>query len=186
VEIAIVEGDEAAMIAKLQRGDVDLAFTYEMHVDATIAFEPVASLPTYVLVPEAHALAGRASLSLADLAGQPFILLDLPLSREYLLSLFADQGVAPEIAARSENPETVRSLVACGFGFALMTARPANRAALNGYGLAYVALEGGRPPLAVGIATLKGIRKVRAAQAFEAYVRARVAQTGLPGLAPLA
>lgn len=186
VEVSIVEGDEAAMIARLQRGDIDLAFTYQLHVDASIAFEPVAALPTHVVLPAAHPLAARDALALHELAGEPFILLDLPLSREYLLSLFASDGVSPRIAARSENPETVRSLVACGFGFALMTSRPANRAALNGYGLAYVPLEGGRPPLAVGIATLKGSRKVRAAQAFEAFVKARVAAGGLPGLAPMA
>jgi DNA-binding transcriptional LysR family regulator len=86
-------------------------------------------------------------VQLSQLADLPFILLDLPLSREYFMSVFLRENIVPNIIARSEYPEAVRSYVASGFGFSLATARPRNKAALNGRPLAYVPLAGDHPPM---------------------------------------
>ena len=60
-------------------------------------------------------------------AREPHILLDLPLSREYFLQLFGEAGLEPNVAQRSEHPETIRTLVANGFGYAIVNALPAHR-----------------------------------------------------------
>lgn len=183
VKLSVVEGDEAALLSKLRRAEISLAITYALNVTDDIAFEPLAELPTYILLSADHPLANRQSLALADLAEEPFILLDLPLSREYFFSMFMSQEITPNIVAGSEYPETVRSYVASGFGYSLATARPATKLALNGKPLVYIPLEGSYAPMVLGMASLKGLRKTRAAEAFEEHCRRLVTTDALPGMA---
>lgn len=184
VRLNVTEGDEASLLANLRRAEINLALTYAIHVTQEIDFEPLAELPTYIVLAADHPLADRKWLSLKELENEPFILLNMPLSQDYFRSLFAREGVTPNVAAQSDLPETVRSYVASGFGFSLMTARPANRSALNGRPLAYVRLKGDNPPMTLGVATLKGLRKTSAALAFEAYCREAISTDKLPGVAP--
>ncbi|HEX4766791.1 MAG TPA: LysR substrate-binding domain-containing protein [Lichenihabitans sp.] len=184
VKLATLEGDEQSLLTNLRRAEISLALTYLLNVTQDIEFEPLARLPTYILLPADHRLAARRAIALAELADEPFILLDLPLSREYFVSLFLRQGLSPNIAARSDYPETVRSYVASGFGFSLLTARPLNKSALNGRPLTYVQLDGDHEPMVLGVATLRGLRKTRTAQAFIDYSREMISTESLPGSAP--
>lgn len=183
VKLSVIEGDEESLLANLRRAETSLALTYRLNVTADLEFEPLALMPTYIVLPAEHKFAHRRSIALAEIAEEPFILLDLPLSREYFISLFLRDGLRPNIAARSDYPETVRSYVASGFGFSLLTARPVNRAALNGLPLSYVRLEGEYEPMVLGIATLRGVRKTRTAEAFIEYCRASISTERLPGTA---
>ncbi|MBV9246446.1 MAG: LysR family transcriptional regulator [Methylobacteriaceae bacterium] len=183
VKLSATEGDEQSLLLSLRRAEISLALTYQLNVTPDIEFEPLAQLPTYILLPSGHPLASRRAIALAELAEEPFILLDLPLSREYFISLFMLHGLSPKIAARSDYPETVRSYVASGFGFSLLTARPVNKAALNGRLLSYVRLKGNHEPMVLGIATLRGVRKTRTAQAFVDYCRSVISTDALPGTA---
>jgi DNA-binding transcriptional LysR family regulator len=183
VNLRVTEGNEAELLALLRRAEISLAVTYGLNITDEVDFEPLAELPTYILLATDHPLAKRSSLALAELVEEPFILLDLPLSREYFMSLFLREGVTPKIGARSEYPETVRSYVASGFGYSLMTARPLNKAAVNGKPLAYIRLQGEHMPMVLGIASLKGLRRPRAAEAFEEHCRALICTNNLPGMA---
>ena len=185
VQLRVLEGDEAALLAMLRRSEISVALTYSLNVPEDVDFEPLAELPSYALLPADHRLARRGSLALSELADEPFVLLDMPLTREYFLSLFLREGLEPRIFARSEAPETVRSYVASGLGFSLSTVRPINKRALNGKPLAYVPLAGAFRPMVLGLATLGGVRKTRAVQAFVDHCRANVSTTHLPGMAPL-
>lgn len=186
VKLDVREGDEASLIEMLKKAEIDLAFTYSMNVPEEVEFEPLAKLPTYILLSRSHPLSGRRSLKLSDLGDTPFVMLDMPLSREYFLSIFQREGLVPAIAARSEFSDTVRSYVASGFGFSLLTARPANMSAVNGRELAYVRLEGDIPPMVLGLAKLKALRGTRAINAFLDHARERLRSGTLPGMAPLA
>jgi DNA-binding transcriptional LysR family regulator len=184
VRLQVCEEDEATLVAKLHRAEIDLALTYAIHLTEGIAFEPLAELPTFVLLAADHPLAQRESIALTDLVEMPFIQLDMPLSKEYFISLFMTQGLTPNIAAKSEYPETVRSFVASGFGYSLSTARPLNKSALTGRALAYVPLQGDHPPMVLGIATLEGLRMTRAAESFQQHCRELISTQNLPGMAP--
>lgn len=183
VKLSVTEGDEASLLVNLRRAEISLALTYMLNVTADLDFELLARLPTYVLLPADHRFAARRTIALPEIAQEPFILLDMPLSREYFISLFMRQGLTPNIAARSDYPETVRSYVASGFGFSLLTARPVNKAALNGRPLAYVRLDGDYEPMVLGVATLPGLRKTRTVQAFIEHCRATISTESLPGTA---
>lgn len=184
VDLTMVEHDEAELVARLRKGEIDLALSYAQAAD-DIAFECLAELPTHVVVAADHPLAGRRTVALADLADDPFILLDMPVSRDTFRALFDAAGLPMRPAARSDQPETIRSMVGSGLGYALMTARPAARVAANGRPLAYLALDEAFAPMQLGILTARSRRQTRAATAFADFCRARIATDRLPGMADL-
>ena len=186
VELNVTEGSEASLLEKLRHAQIDVALTYDMYVTPDIGFEPLARLPTYVLAAAEHPLASRPSVRLEELRDERFILLDLPLSREYFLSLFSRADISPSIVAHTPNPETLRSYVGSGFGISLMTARPLSKVAVNGTRLEYVPLEGDHPPMVLGLATLKELRRTRVVGAFEAHCRETISDKSLPGMSPMA
>ncbi len=184
VRMHVTEGSEAELLEGLRTARIDLALTYEISMTPEMEFVPLAELPTYVLLAADHPLAGRPSLKLADLEAEPFVLLDLPLTRQYFLSLFDRAGCAPRIAAETSAPSALRSYVAAGIGYSLMTVRPKNMAAENGLPLAYVELLEDCPPMKVGLAYLKELRRSRVAEEFETFCRELIREGGLPGMVP--
>lgn len=182
VTLTMVEDDEAELLTRLRRGEIDLALSYAQNAD-DIAFERLALLPTYIVLPAGHALADQPRLALADLAQEPFILLDMPVSRDYFRSLFDQTATPMTIAARSDQPETIRAMVGAGLGWSLMTARPASRVAANGRALAYLPLADDVPPIELGLLTHRALRQTRAAAAFADFCRTHIANDNLPGMA---
>jgi DNA-binding transcriptional LysR family regulator len=146
------------------------------------ASEILRERPPYVLLPERHRLARRRAISLQEVAQEPCVLLDLPISRDYFLSLFAEAGVEPAIGARSEHPETIRTMVANGFGYAIVNARPRIDRALDGERLVTVALRGDPRPMRLGLASPRGIRETRTLTAFKDHCRRTITPTGVPGM----
>jgi DNA-binding transcriptional LysR family regulator len=182
VLVSTHEGDQELLINRLRRGEIDILLTYDLQVPEDVQFEPLAQLPPYALLWPGHHLAQRRSLSLHDLAPEPLILLDLPFSREYLLSLFFQEGLTPQIAARSPHPDVIRTMVANEYGYALFNARPRNDAALDGKPLQVVPLKGPYRPMSLGLASLRQSGRPRALIEFEEHCRVQINQRGIPGL----
>ncbi|MGH6894449.1 MAG: LysR family transcriptional regulator [Dongiaceae bacterium] len=182
VLVSIHEGDQEHLIERLRRGEIDILLTYDLQVPEDVAFEPLAQLPPYALLWPKHRLAQRRSLSLHDLAAEPLILLDLPFSREYFLSLFFQEGLTPQIAARSAHPDVIRTMVANEYGYALFNAQPRNPAALDGKPLQVVPLKGPYRSMSLGIASLRQSGRPRALTEFEEHCRTAINQRGIPGL----
>ncbi|WP_137896270.1 LysR family transcriptional regulator [Ramlibacter sp. 2FC] len=142
IEVQLVEGDTEALTRMLERGTLDLALLYDLGLARGVRLEPLAELWPYALLPWGHPLARSASLSLAELAREPLVLIKLPHSREYFLSLFRQAGVTPRIVQESASLEMVRSLVANGLGVSLLTTRPARDWAYDGKRIACRRLRG--------------------------------------------
>lgn len=181
-EIALFEADQERLVAALRRVELDLALTYDLQIPDDLVFTPLAALPPHVLLPAAHPLAGRAEVSLAELAEEKLVLLDLPLSREYFFSLFLREGLEPQIAQRSAQQEVVRGLVANGFGYSLANARPRLGTAPDGRPLVRLALAGDPPPLRLGLARAESLQPSRLSAAFAAHCRKTMAESGIPGM----
>lgn len=185
VQMHITEGSEGELLEGLRTARVDVALTYELSMSDDMTFVPLAQLPTYVLLSAHNPLAGRPSLRLAEIAQEPFILLDLPLTRQYFLSLFDRLGLAPRIVTETSSPATLRSHVGAGIGFSLMTVRPRNMSAENGQPLAYVDLAEDYPPMKLGLAYLSQLKRSRLCQAFEDFCRETIREGGVPGMTPV-
>lgn len=184
VTISQVEADQARLLALLRTGEIDVALTYDLDLTQDIDFEPLTRLPPYAMLPAGHPLAGAASVTLEALAPESMVLLDLPLSRDYFLSLFQEAGLRPRIAERARDLGLVRSMVASGYGYAVANIRPVSTAAPDGRPLALVPLEGRFRAVALGLARPRSNQRTRTVEAFEAHCRETARGRGLPGLAP--
>jgi DNA-binding transcriptional LysR family regulator len=178
-----VASDQSGLIDRLRRGEITIALTYDLSIPTDLAFEPLAYLPPFAFVAARHPLAKRKAVSLEALADQPFLLLDLPFSRDYFLALFQQIGITPQIGGRFEHMDVIRSLVARWDGFGIGNIKPKMRASLDGRRLAYLDLEKGLPPLTLGIASVKGLQHTRTALAFVELCRELVRDGQIPGTA---
>ncbi len=185
VQLKVTAGSEAELMEGLRRAQIDVALTYESHLSPEMVFHPLAQMPTYVLLAADHPLAARASLNLTDLAQEPFVLLDLPISRQYFVSLFEQSGQKPRIVAECADPSMLRSFVAAGIGFSLMTSKPLNMRAETNRPLAYVPLErigDDAASMTVGLAMLRDIHSTRLLDAFRQHCGGAVRTGAIPGM----
>ena len=170
-EVELQTGDQAELVAGLRNGSIALALTYDIGLEAEIAFEALAPAPPYALLAQGHSLARRTSVTLAELAGEPLVLLDLPHSRDYFLGLFRTAGVTPAVARRVTDIELARSLVAHDYGYTLGNVRPAPAQAVDGAPLAAVPIAGSVETLVIGLARQSGLRTTRTTTAFAEVCR---------------
>jgi DNA-binding transcriptional LysR family regulator len=185
VEVNVSEGNQAELLSRLKKGAIDLALTYNLQLESDIAFTALAELKPYVLLAADHPFADKSSIALESLADERFILLDLPLSDAYFMSLFDSHNLKPNIHARTRHIEVQRALVAKGYGYSLGNVRPVNRQSLDGSDLAYVPLSGYNPGLTLGIATLATIRKTIVVDIFSQFCREQISTEKIPGMARL-
>lgn len=167
----------------LRRAEIDIAITYDMEIPKDVSFEGLAKLPPYVMVSADHPLAHQGSVSLEQMHDEPLVLLDLPMSRDYFLSMFYNKGLRPKIADRTPHTSVVRSLVANGAGYSLINARTRTDMAPDGRKLAYLPLTGEHRPVKVGLATMRVERKSRILKAFEDHARGQITTNHVPGMA---
>lgn len=110
------------------------------------------------------------------------ILLDLPISREYFLSMFMKEGIEPNIASRSTHQDVIRTMVANGYGYTLANVRPRCELALDGRRVTRVRLSGDHRPMRIGVLTLSQRRKSLLVDAFAQHCRLLVSDASIPGM----
>lgn len=128
VEIALLEGDQVQIQSWLSAGLVDLAVVYDIGTIEAQGVTPICRVPAHAVLHAEDPLARRDAVRLADLAERPLVLLDLPETAGYLLTLFDILASRPQVRFRTRSYETVRSAVACGFGVSILNMRPIGRA----------------------------------------------------------
>jgi DNA-binding transcriptional LysR family regulator len=175
------ERNQGQLLELLQRGEIDVALTYDLELSQDMAFEPLMQLPAYVMLPAGHALATRASIAPEELVDQPMVLLDLPFSREYFLSAFQQKGLRPNIAERTGDIAVMRSMVANGFGYGIANMRPLNTLAPDGKPLVFVPMDGELRPLTMGVALPNAEHRTQTVQAFINHCRRFVGEQGVFG-----
>jgi DNA-binding transcriptional LysR family regulator len=174
--------DHEQLLERLLNAELDVAITYDLLIPDEYEFLPLASLPPHVVVSEAGPLAHHSAVGLQELAREPLILLDLPISREYFLSMFMKEGIEPNIAARSTHQDVIRTMVANGYGYTLANIRPRCELALDGRRLSRVRLSGDHRPMMIGVLTLAQRRKSLLVDAFVRHCRQIVSDAYIPGM----
>ena len=124
VRLSWTEGHHEYLIESLRTGTLDLAVLYDFEIPSGIQSVTLRDAPLQAVLPVTHALAGNLSLSPEDLTTEPFILLDLPRTREYMLTAFSSHGVLPRITETVHSLSMLLGLVAAGHGFSLLNFCP--------------------------------------------------------------
>lgn len=184
VRVRQYERNQEQLLEMLLRGDIDVALTYDLELSQDMAFEPLVSLPPYVMLPAGHRLAARTELTPEELVDEPMVLLDLPVSREYFVSTFYQKGVRPNVAERTSDIAVMRSMVANGFGFGIANMRPLNAMSPDGKPLVFVPLEGDVRPLVLGVVTPDADHRTQTVLEFIKHCREYVGQQSVFGVDP--
>ncbi|MEO0328513.1 MAG: LysR family transcriptional regulator [Pseudomonadota bacterium] len=180
--VTLFEAHQADLFNMLGRAEIDVAITYEMEIPKDVVFENLITLPAYVMLSTKHPLAKQKKISLNTLQDEPMILLDLPISREYFLSIFQTCQIRPNIIQRSSDLSVVRSLVANQLGYSLVNMQTKSKLAPDGEELTFLRLDGDIRPLVLGLVTKQVEYRSRIVDAFYEHVQAQVAEHGLPGV----
>ena len=142
IALSLVEADREHLIAGPRRSDTEIALLYDFGLSEDLQAERLAELTPYVLLAEGHPLAPASAIALQGFVKQSLVLLDVEPSRDYILSLFRDCGLEPNIGYRSRSLEMVRGLVGHGLGYSLLATKPANNMTYDGRALVARPLSG--------------------------------------------
>ncbi|MCH2163298.1 MAG: LysR family transcriptional regulator [Marinovum sp.] len=166
VRIGQKEMDQAALISALRRAEIDVALTYDLDLPADLQFTGLVKLPPIALMGDAHPLKDRASVTVEELVGYPMVLLDLPSSADYFLSLFDGLEERPNIAERTRDMAVMRSMVANNFGYSIANLRTLSNTAPDGKRVHIVPIAGDTRALRMGFLTAQDAARSQAVRAF--------------------
>jgi flavin reductase (DIM6/NTAB) family NADH-FMN oxidoreductase RutF len=169
--VSLLEADQPELLASLRRSEIEIALLYDFGLGEGVDVAPLAELVPYVLLPEGHPLAEGSAVTLEALAAEPLVLLDLEPSRDYFLSLFGAQGLAPRIGQRTRSLEMVRGLVGHGLGYSLLATKPANNMSYDGRALVTRPLASAAAASRLVLATRSGVPLSPAAHALADHCR---------------
>lgn len=169
VEVTFLEADLETLRTALLDGQIDVAIMYRLGLDSRFQATVVERIPPHVLVAASHPAAQTpdAPVALQEFAHEPLVQLDLPLSREYYDSLHQAAGIVPRVAYRFSGYETVRSFVAQGYGYALLSQRVASDVPYSGGRVVPLALKDDLPPIEVALVRSAAITPTARTLAFE-------------------
>jgi molybdate transport repressor ModE-like protein len=117
-------------------------------------------------LPLGHPLAGRETVSLADVAREKQIVLTVDEIQEAAAAFWRENGLRPEIAFRTRSVESVRSLVATGAGVAVLPDLIYRPWSLEGDRIEARPTVESLPPVRVGAVWRRGSRQSDAARMF--------------------
>lgn len=146
INVRIRECNLDEVYSSLGAGIVEIALLYDLDPSKNLTTFEISSSKPYVLLPEGHALCEKDSISLLDVAKETYILIDMPYSRDYFLSLFRMAGCMPTKIIRCASVETVRGMVAHNHGLSTLVTRPAGDLSYDGLKLACRSILEDVPP----------------------------------------
>ncbi|MFE5209867.1 LysR family transcriptional regulator [Streptomyces sp. NPDC056600] len=156
MELHVRECEPADSLPLLRQGAVDLALAY--HFDGPlpggagrgVRWTPLLEDPLHLVLPQAHPLAGRDALDLAELADEAWVLGCLT-TEAYLRRHAAQAGFELRLRGTTTDYFFARSLVAAGVGVSLV---PSVALAPVVEGVRTVPVRAPAPTRHIGVATL--------------------------------
>ncbi|WHZ18569.1 MAG: hydrogen peroxide-inducible genes activator OxyR [Rhodanobacteraceae bacterium] len=121
LELLLVEEKTAELVQRLREGKLDAAILALPVHDDTLHAEFLFEEPFLLAAPDAHPLAGRKRLKLADLEDQHLLLLeDGHCLRDQALEVCRMSGANEKQGFRATSLETLRQMVAANVGVTLL------------------------------------------------------------------
>jgi DNA-binding transcriptional LysR family regulator len=161
----------------LLNGSYDAILFVSEDARPSVDYEVLIEAPAYCLVPEDHVIAKHPSVSVAQIAEHPLVVLNRPVAGRYYQSLFDSHDADITIAAYANSTEMVRSLVSAGHGVAVLNMHPLTRQSYCGAALVGVPISDALPPLTLSVGYDKS-RPRRLVQLFVDRCRAHFATAG--------
>lgn len=175
VDLELIEGQQDELRQALIRGSCDVALLYAFGEEAGLSCTTLRASRPYVIVAAGHPMAGRESVSLAELADEPLIIYAEPPARENADHWFSLAGARPNIQYRTSSIEAVRSMVARGLGFATLIQSWPTDTSVEGLPLASLPLSDPLDDVELVIAHASHVVPTHRARAFLQYAEKTLA-----------
>lgn len=123
VELVLHELNSAEQIKALQTGKIDVGMHYPHGKDDSLTWQKLTRSPFIVAIPLAHPLSARPSISMGDLAKDPFVAFTRSsedVIRDCMIRMCSSAGFSPIIAQEASQIQTVLGIVASGLGVCLI------------------------------------------------------------------
>ncbi|MGK7652821.1 LysR family transcriptional regulator [Roseovarius sp. B08] len=168
--IKLHEGDLDTLTRWLETGRIDLALIYDFGLPSSLDITPLADVRPYGLVARTHSLSGRRTVAMADLLADPLILMSLPHSRDYFLTLAQMNGIRPRIAHETGSVEMLRAMVANHMGVGLLATDIAQDTACDGQPVTRLELSDPLVPHRIALARAPHPHTAPLVAAFQEHV----------------
>ena len=177
VTLHLDECDNDSAQDGLLNGTYDVILFVSEDVRPAIDFDVLVEAPAYCLVPAGHAFAQQPSVTMAQVATQPLVVLNRPVAAAYYKNLFDAYARDLTIAAYANATEMVRSLVSAGHGCAVLNMQPLTQQTYCGARVTGLPISDALPPLTLSIGYDKS-RPRRLIQHFVDACQAHFAEQG--------
>lgn len=114
IEIRVVEGAARELVRAVEEGQLDFAIACpdaNTAMPASLAFEPMSEVRSVAVAGRGHPLARRRAIESGDLAGFDWVVLDEPGCVALAQRAFAEQGIPPFRALRTNSITLIRDQV---------------------------------------------------------------------------
>ncbi|RPI44171.1 MAG: LysR family transcriptional regulator [Hyphomicrobiaceae bacterium] len=119
IDISIIEDGGAGLIARLERGEVQLA--YVPIGDERFSGRLLYPIHVIAVLPDSHPLGRGAALEIAQLANEPLLLLHRSFaSRQWFDAACQTANISPTVLLESGAPNAVLGLAAAGYGIGIL------------------------------------------------------------------
>ena len=125
VHIQTREINTREQISPLNEGSLDLGLIRNTQLPDTLAWQVILREPLMAMIPRDHPLAAQHSVTLAELAKEPFVFFDPKVGTglyDDILGLMRRYGLVPTIAQEVGEAMTIIGLVAAGLGVSILPA----------------------------------------------------------------
>lgn len=168
--VEIREDTTSVLLRQLGEGEIDLAIVALPIQGDQIVTEALFTEELVLVMPANHALAGRRRITLADLASEPFVVLnEAHCLTGSILSFCTTHVMAPFVTARSHQLLTVLELVRLGQGISLVPRMAVPKGPDEGR--VYKSLSGDKPTRTVAVAWSRTRYQTQLFKRFLRFVR---------------
>jgi LysR family hydrogen peroxide-inducible transcriptional activator len=171
--VTVVEEITPLLLERLRAGSINVAIVALPLEGRGHEFEsfPLMTEKLYAVLPKGHAMAGRRSVPLGELDGEPFLLLrDGHCFRETAVAACKRARLSPNIVFESGQFSSILSMVSAGLGVSIVPAMALEKRAE----CCFVPLADDRAARTIGAVTLKAGSLTRVNEAFLAHLGAKV------------
>lgn len=172
LDIQLHELNRSAVEEGLIANRYDMAVLLTSNVaNPDLAVEHFFGSPRRLWLPARHPLLERDTVTLEDVAREPFIMLTVDEAAYTALRYWNETPFKPDVRLRTSSVEAVRSMVANGSGVAVLSDMVYRPWSLEGRRIETIQLKDPIPPMNVGLAWRKGAEISPAMRAVREYFR---------------
>ena len=173
IELQPVEASRTDIESGLQSGQYDIAVLLTSNIadQEALAYETLIRSARRLWLGTRHSFLERETISLSDVATQPYIMLTVDEASNTAQRYWNQAGARPNTLMRTSSVEAVRSMVASGMGVTILSDMVYRPWSLEGLRVEAVDLATPVPTMDVGLAWAVNVDLPPVAKAFREFMR---------------